>query len=190
MRLVLIRHGESEWNAAGRWQGQGDPSLSARGREQVARLAEALAPAGIDVLVSSDLARAQETASILSQRLACPIETDARLRELDIGRWTGRTRAEIVSRDPEALRFFETGDRDAHAGAAERRRDVGVRAQAALREIRARHAGRCVALVTHLGVLRELLPGRDFDNAEWRSVSAADLSPPPAAAAPVRRAAH
>jgi broad specificity phosphatase PhoE len=174
-RFVLIRHGESAWNAAGRWQGPGDPPLSPRGREQAVRLADALAGEGIDAIVSSDLLRATETAGILAARLDATVAADPRLRELDVGRWSGRTRAEIEAEDAENLAAFECGDPDARAGGGECRRDVGVRANAAIADIARVHTGRCVAVVAHLGVIRELLPGCDLGNAEWKSVRAADL---------------
>jgi len=189
-RLLLIRHAESEWNAAGRWQGQGDPELSATGRAQAERLAASLEREGIEVIVTSDLARARATADVVAARIGLAPVIDASLRELDVGRWTGKNRAEILAADREALLRFETGARDAPADGGESRADVGARARAALDAIRAEHAGRCVAVVTHLGVLRELLRGPDFANAEWRCVDAADLSPTRAAGAPVPPAAH
>jgi len=174
-RFVIIRHGESTWNAAGRWQGQGDPPLSERGREQAARLAAELADAGIEVIVASDLARAAETAEILCAALGLIPRWDARLRELDVGRWTGRTRAEIAARDPAQLARFEGGAPDARAGGGECRRELAARALASLREIARRHRGRCVAVVAHLGIARCLLPGTELANAGWRRATAAEL---------------
>jgi broad specificity phosphatase PhoE len=87
--FLLIRHAESEWNAAGRWQGHGDPPLSARGREQAAALARELEGEGVEVLIASDLARSAQTAAILGARWGLAPTPDARLREIDVGRWTG-----------------------------------------------------------------------------------------------------
>ena len=70
-RFVLIRHAESVWNAAGRWQGHADPPLSERGRAQAEALAADLAPLGIEVLLASDLARAAQTASIVGEAIGC-----------------------------------------------------------------------------------------------------------------------
>ena len=134
-RFVLIRHGESTWNAAGRWQGHGDPPLSERGREQAARLAAELASAGIEVIVASDLLRAAETAAILGAVFGVAPASDARLRELDIGRWTGWTRAEIEARDRAGLEDFESGAADARAGGGECRREIAVRVHRAVSEI-------------------------------------------------------
>jgi len=175
-RFVLIRHGESTWNAAGRWQGQGDPPLSQRGRQQAARLAEALAGEGIEVIVASDLARALETAAILGDALDLAPATDARLRELDIGRWTGLTRAEIADLDRIRLERFERGEPEARAGGGECRREIAERVRTGVAEIAAAHAGCCVAIVAHLGVVRVLLAGTELANAEWRRVSAGELA--------------
>jgi broad specificity phosphatase PhoE len=98
-RLLLIRHGESEWNAIGRWQGWADPALTDLGRRQAT--AGAAAVGAVDAVVSSDLRRAQETASIIAEVLGIgPVVVDAALRERDAGPWTGMTRAEIEAAWP------------------------------------------------------------------------------------------
>ncbi len=193
-RFLFIRHGESTWNAAARWQGRGDPPLSARGREQVLRLAAALAGEGIEVIVASDLARAAETAAILGGPLGVSPLSDAGLRELDVGRWTGLTRSEIAARDRAELAHFESGAAEARAGGGECRREVGTRVQAAVAAIAERHNGRCIAVVAHLGVMRALLAGEDLPNAGWRSATAAEVAEVSAnarlASGCVRPAAH
>jgi broad specificity phosphatase PhoE len=175
-RFVLIRHGESTWNAAGRWQGQGDPPLSRRGREQVVRLAAELADEGIERIVASDLARASETAAILGDALGLAPERDERLRELDVGCWTGLTRGEIEGRDRARLEHFERGGLEARAGGGECRREIADRVRSSVGEIAEGHSGRCVAIVAHLGVMRALLAGTELANAEWRRMSAAELA--------------
>ena len=169
--LVLIRHAESTWNAEGRWQGQEDPPLSARGRLQAEALAEGLRGAGVLRIMTSDLLRARETAAALARALGLEVLADPRLRELDVGRWGGRTRAEIAQSDPELLARFDRGDPEARAGGGESRAALRLRAQAALFELAAGGPGRGLALVTHLGWLREVCPGGDFAYAEWRAVS-------------------
>jgi probable phosphoglycerate mutase len=172
---ALCRHAESAWHAAGRWQGHGDPPLSARGREQAAALAAELLPLRFELVVTSDLGRAAETGAALArafgvERLGCP-----GLRELDLGRWTGLTRPEIAARDPEALARFEAGDVAAPAGGAETRNDLARRAGATLAALRARHPGERLAVVTHLGIIRALLR-EDLEHAQWRWLPSA---PPP-----------
>jgi probable phosphoglycerate mutase len=174
-RFVLIRHGESTWNAAGRWQGTGDPPLSERGREQAARLAAELTGEGIEMIVASDLARAAETAAILGDALGLVPVRDERLRELDVGRWTGLTRGEIEGLDREQLARFERGGSEARAGGGECRREIGGRVQSTVAEIAERQPGRCVAIVAHLGVVSALVAGAELANAEWRRVTAGEL---------------
>jgi probable phosphoglycerate mutase len=100
-RVLLVRHGESTWNAEGRWQGQADPPLSDRGREQ-ARAASAHLPAPTAV-VTSDLGRARETAGLLVAARSVEVVVDVDLRERDAGAFSGLTRADIHDRFPGAL---------------------------------------------------------------------------------------
>lgn len=177
-RFVLIRHAQSAWNAAGRWQGHGDPSLSDEGRRQAAGLARALEEQGIELLVASDLARAAETAAILGAAWGLEPVCDARFRELDVGAWTGLGREEIERRDPALLARFEAGDPDARAGGAESRCEIRRRVRRAAASLADANPDRCVALVTHLGVIRALLPGTRLANAEWKLARASELAAP------------
>jgi probable phosphoglycerate mutase len=98
-RLLLVRHGQSEWNAVGRWQGQADPPLTDLGRAQARAAANALG--SIDAVFSSDLQRADETAQIIAEALCVgPVISDPGLRERDAGEWSGLTRDEIHERYP------------------------------------------------------------------------------------------
>ena len=93
-RVLLVRHGQSEWNADGRWQGQADPPLTDLGRQQAFHAARNLGV--VDAIVASDLQRASETAMIISGSLGVgPVVLDPGLRERDAGEWSGLTRAEI-----------------------------------------------------------------------------------------------
>jgi probable phosphoglycerate mutase len=93
-RVLLIRHGQSEWNADGRWQGQADPPLTDLGRAQAFHAARALGV--VDAIVASDLQRAAETAVVISNELGVgPLVLDPDLRERDAGAWSGLTRKEI-----------------------------------------------------------------------------------------------
>lgn len=93
--LVLWRHGESEYNAGARMQGQLDPPLTPRGGDQAEHAATELAALGPDALLSSDLSRAADTAAYLQQRCGRAVSLDARLRETHLGLWQGRTTAEV-----------------------------------------------------------------------------------------------
>jgi probable phosphoglycerate mutase len=166
-RILLVRHAESEWNAAGRWQGHGDPPLSERGRAQARRTAAALVGSGVEVLVSSDLRRAVETASALARVLGLEPLRDARLRELDVGAWEGLTRAEIALRHPEDLARFDREGPDARPTGGETLGELERRARGALASLVARHPGRRLGIVTHLGVIRALAGAAEIDNAGW-----------------------
>jgi broad specificity phosphatase PhoE len=142
----------------------------------VADLSRALSSEGIQRVISSDLLRALETASILAEVWSLDPSRDSRFRELDVGVWTGLTREEIEEREGEALRRFDRGEPDLLAGGGESRRQLRLRVRAAAAEIAARHPGERVALVTHLGVVRALVPGTDLDNAGWCRASAHELA--------------
>jgi broad specificity phosphatase PhoE len=176
LRFVLIRHGQTPWNAAGRWQGHSDPSLSALGREQAARLAGELAGEPIEAIIASDLRRALETATILGEAIGLRPECDARLRELDVGRWSGETREQIRLREPEALDYFDTGAADARAAEGETRRELAARVHAAVADIAARTSAACIALVVHSGVVRALLPGSQLGNGERQVASYSEIA--------------
>ena len=176
--FLLIRHAESTWNAGGRWQGHGDPPLSARGRAQAAALAERLVGEGIQLLIASDLARSAQTAAILGARWGLVPRQDPRLREIDIGGWTGLTREQIAERDPDLLVRFEAEDLEARPGGGETRLEIRARVRSAAAELAEAHRGRCVALVTHLGVIRALVPGSELGNADWLRLPARALPPP------------
>ncbi len=94
--LLLVRHGETDWNAEGRLQGHTDRPLSDFGRRQAARLADELAGEEFDAIYASDLARARETAEIVAERLRLPVVLDPDLREKDWGTWEGLTSMERV----------------------------------------------------------------------------------------------
>ena len=155
--LLLIRHAESSWNAAGRWQGHGDPPLSDRGRAQANALAGELARETIDVLVSSDLRRAAETAAILGQARGLQPESNPRLRELDLGDWEGLTSDEIERTAGDVLRRLNDGDLDVRPGGGENLREIEQRAFSVVADLVDAHPGRRLAIVTHLGVIRALL---------------------------------
>jgi broad specificity phosphatase PhoE len=175
-RFVLVRHAESIWNAAGRWQGQADPPLSQRGRAQAEALGSELTAQGIEVLLASDLARAVQTAAILGKAVGLEPTFDARLRELDVGRWAGLTRAEIERRDPDALTRFEAGDPDVRAGGGESRRELRSRMREVVRQQSRQHAGRLVAVVAHLGAIAALRPGLLLANAGWCLTDASEIA--------------
>ena len=107
-RLLLVRHGESVWNADGRWQGQADPPLSDRGRQQAVDASAAIGT--VDAIITSDLERAADTGAILARTLGVGhLATEPRLRERDAGPLSGLTRAEIHQAFPGLLRDDPAG---------------------------------------------------------------------------------
>ncbi len=152
-RLLLARHGETEWNRVGRWQGHADPPLNETGRQQAVELAEQLAGHGITAVYSSDLARARETARVVADRLGLDVVEDPALREIDVGSWSGLTRAEVERRFPDGYARWLAGE-IGHDG--ETREQLAERVVAATTAIAVRHEGETVLVVTHGGVIRAL----------------------------------
>jgi probable phosphoglycerate mutase len=173
--FLLIRHAQSELNLRGRWQGLTDAPLSAEGLAQARALAQALAGARLEALVSSPLERALATARAVAAPHGLALELEPDLRELDLGEWGGMTRAEIGLRWPAELACFDAGDADARPPGGETRRELGLRVGRAAAQLARRHAGRRIALVTHLGVIAALLPGVRLGPAEHRLVAAESL---------------
>lgn len=153
MRLLLVRHGESEWNASGRLQGQADPPLSNLGRHQAARAAARLVDEPIDAIVASDLQRASETAKALAGAVGLPVSERADLREVDLGSWTGAVREEIERDDPDAWRRWRVEGVEGWEG-GERYADAMDRVATALRSIASEWTGRTVVAVSHGGCIR------------------------------------
>ena len=167
----LIRHAESEWNAAGRWQGQRDPVLSERGREQARRLAATLADAQLEVIVASDLARARETALIVGDVAGVTPHLDARLRERDLGYWSGLTSVEIVARWPRDLARLRQRDLELRPGGGESLRALHARVAEFVAVLSAWPGDGPLAIVTHAGILRALGIAPTPANAAARSAT-------------------
>ncbi|MFN8024193.1 MAG: histidine phosphatase family protein [Acidimicrobiales bacterium] len=146
-RLLVVRHGRSEWNTAGRWQGHADIVLDHTGELQAVAAAEVLGQ--FDAIWASDLQRALRTAQIVAALLGVgPVRTDPRLREKDVGPWEGLTHAEVEREWPGflAARRRPDGFEDEDHAAA--------RVLTALDEIGAEHPGGEVLVVSHGGVIR------------------------------------
>jgi probable phosphoglycerate mutase len=166
-RLVLWRHGRTEWNATGRFQGQLDPPLDEVGHNQAVLAAPHLVAAGLPtdgtVVVSSDLSRAAETAATLTALLGVPLGLDERLREHGMGVWEGLTREEVGERYPDQLADWMAG-RPVRGRGGEEPDAVADRAVAALADL---PPARVAVVVTHGGTagrLVERLLGIDSDH--------------------------
>ena len=102
--ILIARHGQSDWNHEKRWQGHADRPLTERGREQAQALADRLAHIELDAVYSSDLQRARDTAAVVAESQGLELRQLPDLREVDVGSWSGLTRAEAEERFPEGLR--------------------------------------------------------------------------------------
>ena len=148
-RLVLIRHGETDWNREGRCQGQTDVPLNLTGRAQAAALAASLCGQQLDAVYSSDLLRASQTAQPVAHATRAPLFLDLRLREIHLGQWQGMLLDDVRAGDgARAERFFH--DPQMRAGrTGESVADVFGRVSSALDEILGRHPGGRLAVVSH-----------------------------------------
>jgi broad specificity phosphatase PhoE len=149
--LLLVRHGETDWNRDHLWQGHTGPSLNGTGRRQAVRLAEQLT--NVAAVYSSDTERAYETATILAERHALEVHTDARLREVNFGRWEGLTRAQINERFGGGFTRWLSGESSAPDG-GEADEAMAERVLAALEDIAERHPDERVLVVTSGGPIR------------------------------------
>lgn len=147
--LILIRHGETLWNRERRMQGQTDTSLSEKGREQVAALADRLAASRFAAIYSSDLTRAWDTASAIALVTGQQVVAEPRLRERRFGIFEGLTYDEMEERYPEARRQFESRDPDFVIPGGESAREFYARCLDCLTGIAENHAGGEVAVITH-----------------------------------------
>jgi probable phosphoglycerate mutase len=151
--LTLARHGETDWNADGRIQGQRDIPLNAKGRQQAAALTDALAARGIDAIYSSDLERARQTAEPLAALLGLPLLCLPEWRERHHGRMQGSTYEELALSWPEGHRRLRARDPDFDVDGGESLVALSQRAARGLQGIRERHVFGQVVVVTHGGML-------------------------------------
>jgi broad specificity phosphatase PhoE len=138
--ILLCRHGETDWNARGRWQGHAPTRLNETGRAQARALGARLAGTRLDAVYSSDLPRALETARIVAMGHGVNAILEPGLREIDVGSWQGLTAADLDGREWDGESY------DAHR----------ERVLASVRRIASRHAGGRVLAVTHGGSIRRL----------------------------------
>jgi probable phosphoglycerate mutase len=153
-RLIIWRHGQTSWNREQRIQGQQDTSLDDTGRAQAAAVAPLLAAGRIDLLVSSDLRRARETAETLAALTGLPVEFDPRLRERMYGDWEGLTHQQIGERWPVEFQHWKDGIPVPECG-LENSGDVAKRASAAMLDVVDRIGDGAAVVVSHGGSARQ-----------------------------------
>jgi glucosyl-3-phosphoglycerate phosphatase len=169
-RVIIWRHGRTEWNVVARFQGQADVPLDEVGCAQAARAAEVLAAYRPTSLYSSDLSRSYQTAAVLAERTGLEITTDKRLREIHVGSWEGLVGEEVRAANPELARRLWAGEDVRRSPTGESPREVAERMAEALTEIaEAAEEHSTVVVVTHglagrVGACRFV--GLPFDH--WR----------------------
>ena len=155
--IILIRHGETEWNSQLRMQGHSNSPLSAVGRVQIQALGEWMKNMPFDHIYSSDSLRARQTAEAITQYSGDTLQFDHRTREKNLGVFEGLTSIEARERHPEIYRLFKTGGANYVIDEGESTQQVLDRALEFIEEIRLRHPEQRVVMVTHGGVVRVLM---------------------------------
>ncbi len=155
--LWLVRHGQTDWNVEGRYQGQTDVPLNATGLAQANALAAELAGKPFDAVYSSDLQRARRTAEVIASPLHLAVHTDARLREINQGQWEGQNYRHLVAvfqAEMQARRADPYGFRPPEGESVA---EVAARVAQAIAEITAIHPGGQVIIVSHALALATLI---------------------------------
>lgn len=152
--ILIARHGQSDWNQEKRWQGHADRPLTERGREQAQALADRLAHIELDAVYSSDLQRARDTAAVVAESQGLELRQLPDLREVDVGSWSGLTRAEAEERFPEGFAQWRDGYPGWQDG--ETYEAMTDRVLRAVDEIAGEHEGGRVLVVSHGGPIRAM----------------------------------
>ncbi len=169
MKIILLRHGQTEWNILQRYQGHTDIPLNDTGREQAERAAlYLLQNEEVQTIYCSDLSRTRETAEIAADKLKLPVYYDVRLREASFGIWEGMTFSEVYEKYPEEFNkwYQDIWKYKMHQG--ETFSEVWERVFMATREITERHNG-TVLVVTHGGVVKTFLNYIDHSVDIWKT---------------------
>ena len=192
--VILCRHGETDWNRLGRYQGKTDVPLNARGREQARALARALRDEPIAAVYSSTLDRAYETAREIARLHGVEVVRDARLDEINQGLWEGLRRDEIVLTHREIHERWLESPLDLRLPEGESLEEVRARVRQALDDILLLHAAQTVCIVAHsvsMAVVKHELQGLSLhdalrtlpQNASWERIDVGEASrrdgPPP-----------
>jgi len=157
LRIILVRHGETEWNHQRRYQGHRDLPLSPAGRWQAERVAQRLATQRLQAVYASDLQRARQTAEAIARPHGLPVLTRPGLREMDFGEWEGYTHAELLERYPDLLPRWVNEVTSVRVPGGETLHEVQARVMKEWDEITAAHPEGTLAVVAHGGTIRVLL---------------------------------
>jgi broad specificity phosphatase PhoE len=157
LRVLIARHGETEWNLSQRFQGHLDSPLTARGRQQAERLAERVADEPVDAVFSSDLGRAIQTATPVAASHNLTLQTSSLLREIDCGHWTGRTRNALAREYPQATERYRLTPSEHCMPGGESLVDVQRRGIRFLSDLREHTSDGTVVVITHHIVVETVL---------------------------------
>ena len=156
-QIILIRHGETEWNSQQRMQGHSNSDLSSVGQAQIQALGEWMKNVPFDHIYSSDSLRAKQTAEAITQFSGHELKIDLRLREKNLGVFEGLTSEEARERHPEVFRLFKTAGSKYVIDEGESTQQLQDRALEIVDEIRIKHLEERVLLVTHGGFIRVVI---------------------------------
>ena len=157
-KVILLRHGQTEWNILGKYQGKTDVPLSAEGKAQARQLAEHFPVSAVDAVYSSDLSRAAFTAKCIAEKFNLPVNLEPQFREIDFGEWEGLSFKEIAARYPYAAdgQFWQKPDEITIPG-GETFAALQTRAMTRLNEIIAAADGKTIAVAAHGAINRVIL---------------------------------
>ena len=155
--IILIRHGETEWNSQQRMQGHSNSDLSSVGQAQIQALGQWMKNVPFDHIYSSDSLRAKQTAEAITQFSGHDLKIDLRLREKNLGVFEGLTSEEARERHPEVFRLFKTAGSKYVIDEGESTQQLQDRALEIVEEIRIKHPEERVLLVTHGGFIRVVM---------------------------------
>ncbi|WP_347552536.1 histidine phosphatase family protein [Pseudalkalibacillus hwajinpoensis] len=160
-RVYLVRHGESEWNAAGDlYCGRTDIGLSQLGRKQAEKAGQFLSDVSFDAVYSSPLIRARDTATLIMGKNDHPVKTDERIFEGDFGEWEGRSKKEFIAEDPESWESWMADPWQTKAGrTGETAKEMHDRASSFFEEIGNKHPDETILVVAHNNTIRFFLAG-------------------------------
>ena len=156
-KVIFIRHGQTEWNVTGRYQGQSDVKLTEEGKKQAEKLADNFPVAKMDAIYASDLCRAMVTAETIAAKFGLKVQAEPAFRELSFGDWEGLTYQQIVDKWEEAMANFLQHPDVLEIPGGESFPAVQQRAMKRLNELIEKHDGQTIVVVAHGAVLRTML---------------------------------
>ncbi len=156
-KVIFIRHGQTEWNVTGRYQGQSDVKLTEEGKRQAVKLAGHFPVAEVAAIYASDLCRAMVTAETIAERFGLKVQPEPAFRELSFGEWEGLTYQQIVENWEDAMANFIQHPDIMEIPGGEGFPEVQLRAMQRLNELIQQHEGQTIVVVAHGAVLRTML---------------------------------